>query len=104
MKKKFILFPLVAALICIVLSSYHTGPGAAVGEDACGASATNGCFCHQIPASPIILIALELDDASTGLPVSTYIPSHDYLIKITGTQTLAADSLPNFGFQVAVVN
>jgi trimeric autotransporter adhesin len=104
MKKKFILFPLVGILLYLVLSSYSSGPGLSGGLERTGASGFAGCSgigCHSSVATPEITLTVQLLDG--GSPVTSYLPSHAYTIRITGTQTSGSLSLPKFGFQVAVV-
>jgi len=98
MKKLFLLFPLLAALGYITLSSYSTGYAAGGGGNATGATGGSGCSCHT--SATTTTVALELDSA--GISVSHYIAGHSYTVKITGTNT-STTSLPRFGFQVSVV-
>jgi len=105
MKKKFILTPLVGALLYILLSSYESGPAITAGLERTGASGgTIGCGglgCHSTGATSTTTLAIQLYSGATL--VTSYTGGAAYTIRITGTQTSSSLSLPNFGFQVAVM-
>ncbi|MEI8279066.1 MAG: T9SS type A sorting domain-containing protein [Bacteroidota bacterium] len=111
MKRKHLLntllFTAVAGLGYVTFSSSASGAGNNSGYDCTGAETGLGngvgCGhgCHNSSATAGITVALELDSA--GTPVTQYVGGMTYTIKITGTNT-TANSLPKFGFQVAVIN
>ncbi len=98
MKKKVILFSMLAAGLYVSLSSNKTGygsnrtgsHGAAVGCSSCHGSANSG-----------VTIAIELDSA--GVPVTRYKPGMTYTLKLTGTNGTAATNLNGFGGQLSIV-
>lgn len=99
MKKKFILFPLIAVLFYVILSSNASGPGAgSVPTDA----TTGGCSCHNGSSTSTTVVNIQLKNGTT--PVTTYIPGNTYTITLTGTQTDGSLTLSKFGFQTEVVN
>jgi uncharacterized protein YjdB len=102
MKKKFILLPLVGALLYVVLSSYSEGPAYTAGYDRTGATGTVGCGtgCHATSATPATNVTVTL--LSGGTPVTTYTPGASYTVQISGLNT-SSNILPRFGFQVSVV-
>ncbi len=113
MKKRILLFTLVAGFGYIILSSASAGPGNAgyncTGADASsGAGNPTGCVggsCHGSSVNTGITVKIELDSAgvttsSTTLGTGHYKPGYTYTIKITGTNTTASN-LPKFGFQIS---
>ena len=116
MKKRIVLFTLIAGISYLIFSSYSAGPGTnsydCSGADVNSGSGnpagcTTGGGCHGSAATPGITFTIEIDSA--GTPVSTspttghYTPGYTYTIKITGTNTTTS-SLPKWGFQVAATN
>ena len=114
MKKKILLFTLVAGLGALTISSYSGGAGNS-GYDCSGADVNSGsgnptgCStgggCHASAATAGITFVIELDSAgvttsSTALGTGHYIPGFTYTVKITGTNTTSS-TLPKWGFQVA---
>lgn len=93
MRKKFILFPAIAALLYTLLTSTSAGPG--------GDLTAGGCSCHSSSASSSTAITMELLNGSLS-PVTTYVAGGSYFIRITGTNMGGTD-LPKFGFQVKAV-
>jgi len=107
MKKKFILIPLIGALIYVIGSGYSTGPGMGGLGDLTGASGPTGCGgigCHASSATASTTIGIQLYNGAT-LVTGGYVGGTAYTIRITGTQTSASSAviLPRFGFQVSVV-
>src|SRR5205809_2815687 len=100
MKKRLLLFPFIAALVYVVLTSNSAGPGSTSGVDATGASGAAGCSCHNPTATPSTNVSVQL--LSGGVPVTTYTPGGSYTIRVSGTNT-GATSLPRFGFQLSTV-
>ena len=113
MKKKILLFTLIAGLGYLAFSSYSAGPGSnaydCTGADAATASGNpTGCSsgggCHSATANAGIALTLEIDSA--GIMVSStpgtghYTPGVTYTIKITGVNNTTSN-LPKWGFQVA---
>ena len=112
MKKRILLFTLVAGLGSVVLSSYHGG-AALSGYDCTGAEsagtgmqanptgcAASGSGCHSSSATTGITVAIELDSA--GTPTTYWKAGHTYTVKITGTNT-TGNALPKYGFQIAAL-
>jgi hypothetical protein len=60
MKKKVILFPLVAALLYVILLSNASGPGVTSGVEGTGASGAPGCSCHNSSATTSTTVAIQL--------------------------------------------
>ncbi len=103
MKKKIILFPFIAAILYVTLSSNATGPGHTSGRDATGAIGAAGCTgagCHSATANTGIQLNVEIDSA--GTPVTSYYAGQTYSITITGVNN-TTNVLPKFGFQMEVV-
>jgi len=114
MKKRILLFTLIAGLGYLAFSSYSTGPGTnaydCTGADAATGSgnptgcSTGGGGCHSTTATAGIALTLEIDSA--GVMVSStpgtghYTPGYTYTIKITGVNNTTS-TLPKWGFQVA---
>lgn len=95
MKKRLILFPLIALCLYTILTSNAGGPG--------GDYTVGGCSCHGAATSSTT-VNVQLLNTATLTPVTTYVAGNSYTIRVTGTQTSsAAPSLPRFGFQVAAV-
>ncbi len=113
MKKKIILFTLVAGMCYVGFSSYKAG-AARIGYDCTGAESAGtgtyinptGCSnmgsggCHASSATAGITVAVELDSA--GTPTTYWKAGNTYTVKITGTNT-TGNSLPRYGFQIAVL-
>ncbi len=112
MKKRILLFTLVAGLGSVVFSSYHGG-AAISGYDCTGAEsagtgmqanptgcAASGSGCHATSATTGITVAMELDSA--GTPTTYWKAGHTYTVKITGTNT-TGNTLPKYGFQIAAL-
>jgi len=115
MKKRILLFTMVAGIGYLVLSSHSAGPAGSASYDCSGADVNSssgnptGCStgsgCHSTTATAGITLVLELDSAgvtssTTASGTGHYKPGFTYTVKITGTNT-TANSLPKFGFQVA---
>jgi hypothetical protein len=118
MKKRILLFTLVAGISFAIFTSESEGPGNfqydCSGADAnsgsgnpTGCSAT-GSACHgSVGAStPGITLVLELDSAgvvssSTTSGTGHYKPGYTYTVKITGTNNTTTTNLSKWGFQVA---
>ena len=108
MKKRILLFTLIAGFGALTLGSWITGVGATAGFDCTGAETglenPTGCYynssCHHNGATPGITLSIELDSA--GVPTTHYKGGLSYTIKITGTNT-TTNILPKFGFQVGVI-
>ena len=100
MKKKLLLFPVVAALVYVMICSYSGGAALSGGIDGTGATSAGGCSCHNASPTTSTTVAIELDSA--GIAVNHYYAGGTYTIKITGVNT-GTTSLPRFGFQVAAV-
>ncbi len=98
MKKKILLFSLIAGMASLMLSSYHNLPGGTGGVDGTGALGPGGCNCHG--HSTTIAVTIQLDSA--GVPVTRYVAGMSYTIRIAGVNGAVA-GLPDFGFQVAAV-
>lgn len=107
MKKKILLFTVVAGLGSLVISSYHGGParngydctgaeGAAMGSFVNPTGCSAGSGCHKTTATTSIGVAIELDSA--GIAKHYYIGGQTYTVKITGTPTGTSNT--NFGFQL----
>jgi hypothetical protein len=108
MKKRILLFTLVAGIGTVVLTSGQNGAGAESGYNATGSETghgnINGCKaagCHGTTATTGITVKLELDSA--GVPRHYYTPGITYTVKITGTNTTSAANLTHFGFQVSCI-
>jgi len=109
MKKKILLFAMVAGLGSLTISSWKTGAAFNVGAECTGAetglSNPTGCSiggssCHNTSATTGITVAIELDSA--GIATAHYKGGMAYTIKITATNT-TSNTLPAFGFQVGVI-
>ena len=98
-KKLLLLLPFAGILAYIGLCSYSGGAAISGGIDGTGASGAGGCSCHTHATTTTV--ALELDTIGGGVRTQ-YIAGGHYTVKITGTNT-STTSLPDFGFQVAVV-
>jgi uncharacterized protein YjdB len=98
MKKKVILFPLVAALLYVILLSNASGPGVTSGVEGTGVSGAPGCSCHNTSATTSTTVAIQL--LSSGTPVTSYVAGQSYTIRLQGVNT-GSSSLPKFGFQVS---
>src|SRR4051812_26526069 len=98
MKKKFILFPLVALLVAILMSNVN-GPGLVSGVNATGSAGagTAGCSCHNATATATTAITVQLLSGAT--PVTAYVPGASYTIRVQATNN-SASTLPKFGFQL----
>jgi hypothetical protein len=110
MKKRILLFTLVAGIGALTTSSWITGVANTAGYDCTGAEtglgnptgcAAPGSSCHSTTATSGILVAIELDSA--GIAVSHYTGGHSYTIKVTGTNNSTATDLSKYGLQVAVI-
>ncbi|MES2703221.1 MAG: T9SS type A sorting domain-containing protein [Bacteroidota bacterium] len=101
MKKKFILLPLVALFVYLVMAGNAAGPGTGSGVDATVGGCTTGS-CHGGAATASTTVAFQLYSGAT--PVATYVPGGSYTIRLTGTQTSGSFSLPRFGYQLKAVN
>ena len=111
MKKKVLLFTLVAVTGAAIFQSYSAGP-ARNGYDCTGAEAggtgtfanptgcSTGSGCHATSATSGITATLELDSA--GVAVTRYKGGMTYTVKLTGTNTTST-SFPKYGFQVAAM-
>ena len=108
MKKKLILLPIAGIFLYLGLSSYSSGPGSMLGADLSGASGTATCStgssCHSTTSSSTTAPAVGIQLLDAGTPVTSYLGSHSYTIRVTGRQTSATLTLPNFGFQISAVN
>ena len=103
MKKKFILIPLIGALLYLSLSSYYYGPAYSGLGDRTGATGgTMGCGsgCHSSSATSLSAVTIQLLSGST--PITAYVPGTTYTLKITATNNNSS-TLPNFGFQALIV-
>ncbi|MES2703127.1 MAG: FG-GAP-like repeat-containing protein [Bacteroidota bacterium] len=98
MKKKLLLFPLVAVLLYVVLSSNNSGPGSTSGVNA----TTAGCSCHNAAATSTTNVSIQLLSGAT--PVASYFAGGSYTVRLTGVQTGGSLTLPRFGFQVSSTN
>jgi uncharacterized protein YjdB len=100
MRKKFILLPVLGVFLYVLLSSYSSGPGSAIGlygySTGCG-----GGGCHSSGATASTTVVMQLFNGAT--PVTSYVSGGSYTIRITGTQTSGSLTLPKFGFQVSAV-
>ena len=94
MKKRLILLPLIAVCLYTILTSNAGGPG--------GDYTAGGCSCHGASASTTA-VSVQLLNSATLTPVTTYVAGSSYTIRVSGTQTSGAFTLPRFGFQVAAV-
>ncbi len=94
MKKRLVLLPLIAVCLYTILTSNAGGPG--------GDYTAGGCSCHGASASTTS-VSVQLLNSVTLTPVTTYVAGNSYVIRVTGTQTSGAFTLPRFGFQVAAV-
>jgi Secretion system C-terminal sorting domain/Reeler domain len=105
MKKKILLFGLVAGIGSLTLSSYHAGP-AANGYDCTGAESAGtgsyanptGCttgHCHANSASSAVSVSIELDSA--GVATTHYKGGMTYTVKVIGSTT---GSNTKYGFQL----
>jgi uncharacterized protein YjdB len=102
MKKKFILLPLVALMLYVLLSSYSSGPGAG-GYERTGVTGTAGCYgasCHGTVANSNTVVTVQLYNGVT--PVSTYIPGNAYTIRVSAVNNSSV-TLATFGFQCTAV-
>ena len=105
MKKRSVVFACFMALVYVVFCSDIDGPAHHGHGDLTGATtATIGhCQTHSCHGgnNPVNVVALQVLDTATMLPVTTYRAYHTYLIKLTGDATAAPVNLPGFGFQVS---
>lgn len=103
MKKRAILFTLVAAASYTILSSNATGPALASSENRTGAkSTTANCAagCHNNTfAAPQPTINIRVDTAG-GLEVTKYTPGKTYTVTVSGSHA----TLNRFGLQYAAVS
>ena len=108
MKKNLLLIPFAGIFLYLGLSSYSSGPGASLGVDLSGASGTATCStgsgCHSTSSSSTTAPAVSIQLLDAGTPVTSYVGSHSYTIRVTGRQTSSSLTLPGFGFQVSAVN
>ncbi len=106
MKKKLILFPVVCALLYVLLTSYSEGPAYMGLGDLTGATGTASCAsgpCHGFSATASTTVTVTLLNSSS-VPVTTYTAGGTYTIKISGTNTsTTVTNLSKFGFQVSAV-
>lgn len=101
MKKRMLLFTLLAGMGYLSLSSYSSGP-AYFGLNRTGsqnsATTCGGGGCHGgISTATSVSIAVD----SSSVAISKYVPGHTYSVTITGHNT---SSLPKFGYQFSVVS
>jgi len=117
MKKRILLFTLIAGFGGLITSSYVAGPSSQ-GYDCSGADVNSGSgnplgcstggTCHGgVGASTAgITVVLELDSAgvitsTTASGTGHYKPGVTYQVKITGKNTTTTTNLTKWGFQVA---
>lgn len=100
MKKKALLFSLIAGMGYVVLSSNAGGPAAGTGGNCTGADGSDvGCGgCHG-GASGAPTRTIRVDTAG-GIEVTKYTPGKTYTVTVTGSHA----SLSEFGFQFAAVS
>ena len=102
MKKRTVVFTLVAGLVYIGTTSYHGGAAADGSLNRTGAQgstagcAGSGCHTGTAPTSN----ALIYIDSAGGIPVTKYTPGKTYTIRVVGKHS-ANDE---FGFQFAAVS
>lgn len=101
MKKKSLLFTLVAGMAYVVLSSNDNGAGASTGGNRTGAkSSSTSCVdagCHG-GGSGAPTLNIRVDTAG-GVQVTKYTPGKTYTVTVTGSHA----SLTKFGFQYTAV-
>ena len=103
MKKKLLLFPLVAGLTCLALSSYKNGAAYSAGADCTGYSGGATCAqCHNPTSSSSTTATFSMIDKVTALPVTNgmYTPGKVYTVTLKGVNT---GTLSGFGFQAEPV-
>jgi len=101
MKRTLLLFPVIALLSYVVLTSNITGPGLASGLERSGASGTAGCGgsgCHSAAATASVMAYIEVRSGAT--PVTTYTPGASYTIHLQGmnSSTLIIVELSRISF------
>jgi len=112
MKKKIVLFTLLAGVMSYGLSSYHAGPAlngydCTGAESACSGSYANftGCSnggCHGgATATSTISCVIALDSAG-GVPTTQYVAGMTYTVTITGNNT-SGDGNAYYGFQLTSI-
>jgi len=107
MKKSYLVFTALLAMLYITLSSdvdgpAHHGHGNVTGAPSGVVGRCEDGSCHGGNNASNI-VALQVLDSSTMLPVTTYGAGQTYLVKLTGDATAISTSLPGFGFQASVV-
>lgn len=107
MKKKSLLFTLLAGMTYVTLSSSTNGAAADGNGDRTGrlgsgvTCASSGCHASSSGATTCT-IEIRKKSAPTGAIVTTYNADSVYIVKITGTN--ANTALTKYGFQVICVN
>jgi len=107
MKKKSLLFTLLAGMTYVTLSSSANGAAADGNGDRTGrlgsgvTCASSGCHASSSGATTCT-IEIRKKSAPTGAIVTTYNADSVYIVKITGTN--ANTALTKYGFQVICVN
>ena len=107
MKRNSVVFACFMMMLYVVLSSDIDGPAHHGHGDITGAptGVTGHCqtsSCHGTNNTHNV-VALQVLDTTSMLPVTTYNPNQTYLVKLTGDATTAGTNLPGFGFQVSAV-
>jgi Secretion system C-terminal sorting domain len=102
MKKRTLLFTVIAGMGYLLFSSYQGGP-AFNSRNCTGAKASvtncGGSGCHGTGTTTSVTITV--DSGSSMTPTTRYKPGMTYTIKVHGTNT---SSLPKFGFEFASVS
>lgn len=102
MKKKILLFSLIAGMGYLGLSSYQAGPAAnnqnCTGAKASPTNCSNSGTCHGgTAASTVATIRV---DSVGGVAVSKYVAGMTYTVTVTGSSTVNS----KFGFQYTAVS
>ena len=99
--KKAITLTIFAALVTLVVYSYHEGPAFWGGIDGTGATGGGGCNngpCHSASSTNATVVTLD----SAGVAVTSYHPGVQYNVKVSASNS-SANNWPKFGFQMAAV-
>lgn len=105
MKKRVLIFSILACFTGMALSSYEHGPAYEGGLNRTGSTGgganCTGSGCHAANVATTV-VAVKIT-TTAGAPVTSYTPGNTYSVTIIGQNTAAGVSLSEFGFQVSAV-
>jgi hypothetical protein len=102
LKRKALLYTLLAGMATLIFSSYGNGPYAGGAGNRTGSAGSTadctGSNCHSANSSTTIASIALFDN---GAPVTTYTPGKTYTVRVSAS--VIGTSRPRFGFQASCV-